>query len=263
MKFIKLFSAGQDFIILSDSSDIDSLNTEDIIMLCDRQKGIGAQGILSFCQKNAKTSQIRGFLQNGEVMQDFSTASVCAAFALFSEKRLTHQEFSAENHAFFTVSESFSEKSGTIYCDMGKADFNLKYPAEERKTQLGNRILTLTAAQLHALHTLHFSECKDKLNLSYLGEKVSVNSLFQKKADLILAEEREDSIDIDYYGKAFTTPSLSSFGFTALCACKTGRAEYDKEIKITHKSNEAYAVCKKDGNIMMRCEVREVFRGEI
>lgn len=263
MKFIKLFAAGQDYIILKDCSALDYLTADDIKMLCDRQKGIGAEGILSFYQNNAKISQIRGFLQNGKTMRDFSTASVCAAFTLFSEKRLTHQEFSAENHTVFTVSEHFSEKSGTVFCDMGKADFNLKYPASERKTQLGNRILTLTAAKLHSLHTLHFSECKDKLNLSYLGEKVSSNSLFQKKADLILAEEREVCFDIDYYGKDFSSPPLSAYGFTALCACKTERADYDTEIKITHKDSEAYAVCKKNGSIMMRCAVREIFRGKI
>lgn len=266
MNFIKLFTAGRDYIFLNDKNAFDKINYTDAVGLCDRKKGIGADGIFALLQKDGKNSQIKGFWCNGEIMQDFSAASICAAFVLLCEKNIKAHTFSCENRSFFTVSDRLSDNEALVSCDMGKGEFRLKYPAIKRKTQLGNRILTLTAVKLHGIHTVHFSECKDMLNLSYLGEKVSRSSLFEKSADLMLCQKNGDNLlEIDYYENStgYPYPVPSAFSAAALCACKTGESEYDEEIRIKCKDSEVFVVCKENDDTALQCGVRKIFAGEL
>ncbi len=266
MDFTKIFAAGQDYIFLPDRKAHETMDSSAIKLLCDRKKGIGADGIFTFWQTDDKTSQIKGFCQNGEIMQDLSTASICAAFVLFSEESIATHKFQCHDGEIFTVAERVSGDEILISCDTGKGNFDLTYPAVQRKTQLGNRILTLTALELHGIHTVHFSECKDSLNLGYLGERVSECSLFKKRADFIVAQKNEEnSFDMNYYGnkKGFSSPALSCFAAMALAACKTENARYDKEIKINCNSSEIFAACKESGDTAVQCTARKVFEGKI
>lgn len=266
MKFVKLFAAGQDYIFLSGDNAFDIIENIDVRRLCDRKKGIGADGIAAIRQNSAKMSQITGFCQNGEIMRDFSTASICAAFMLLSEKSITTQAFQSKNGEIFTVSDGFSDKDVTVTCDFGRGEFELKYPAIQRKTQLGNRILTLTAVELHGIHTVHFSECKDNLNLTYLGEQVTNCSLFQKQADLIIAQKNKEScFDMNYYENktGYSYPALSCFASMALAACKTKNARYDEEIKISCNGYAAYVICKENGDSAVQCSVQKIYEGSL
>lgn len=266
MNFVKLFAAGRDYIFLNDKNAFEIIKGADAVGLCDRKKGIGADGIFSLLQKDGKNSQIKGFWYNGEIMQDFSAASICAAFVLLCEKNIKAHTFSGENGEFFIVSDRLSDNEALVSCDMGKGEFNLKYPAIKRKTQLGNRILTLTAVKLHGIHTVHFSECKDMLDLIYLGEKVSRNSLFEKRADFVLCQKNgTDLFEIDYYenNTGYRYPVLSAFTAAALCACKTGEAEYNEEIRISCKDSDAFVVCKENNEAILQCTVRKVFEGKL
>ncbi|MBR3766974.1 MAG: hypothetical protein IKL10_01875 [Clostridia bacterium] len=266
MKFNKFFCAGKDYIFLSEENSFSEIEKLDIRLLCDRQRGIGADGIFALKQNNSKNSQIRGFLQNGEIMRDYSTASICAAFAINSNESFGECVFSCENNEFFTLFSDSGGKNPLVSCDLGKGNFDIRHPAIMRKTEIGNRILTLTALELHGIHTVHFSENKDNLDTEYFGSRISVNSLFGKKADFIIAQRfSKNSFDINYYENKTGNPrpTVSAFAATALAACKTGKANYNEEMRVTCNNNTVYVFCREDNSVVIQCTATRIFEGEI
>ena len=263
MKFTKYYLSGYDLIFIENEKDFYRLNKDSAKLMCDRSRGVGAEGIFTIKQKEGKMHQIEGFCKNGESMRDFSSASICASFVQFLRGEACRCLSGDEKSSFFTVFESSAGNTANVCCDMGCGDFKLKYPAVDRKTQLGNRILTLTAVNLHGIHTVHFSEDKNRLNLFYLGERTSENSLFEKRADLTLAQQVEyNQFCIDYYNKDGFHPSHSVFASVALCACKTDRCKFNEEIEISVGQEKVFAVCEENGRVIVQCEVQKVYSGE-
>lgn len=263
MKFTKYYSSGQDLIYIEDQKAFDCLKNNGAKAMCNRLCGAGAEAIFTISKKQDKTSQIRGFCKNGEIMRDLSSASICAAFALFTNTGDMRIAFHNESSQFFTVHNENNSDIITVCGDMGKGDFNLRHPAINRRTQLGNRIITLSAVNFYGIHTVHFSDCIDSLNLSYLGEWTSQCSLFGKQADLTLAQQKgHNRFIISHFNKHGFLPSVSVLGSVALCACKTGLTAYNEEIIISVNNEDIFIVCERNENVTIQTQVRRVFSGD-
>lgn len=263
MKFIKLLVAGKDYIYIPDNKDFGTLQRKELIRLCDRRKGIGADGIVTFIKTSSKTAQIKGFLQNGKDMPDISSASLCTIFSNIFKDNTTECLNNSENKEKITLLQDKNRSDELISCDMGKA---LPCTYCEKKTELGNRILTLTALNFHGTHTVHFSECADLLSINYFGKKISENSLFHKKADFTTAEKTEkNTFRLIHYenSTASPLPALSVFGTVALAAAMTGRANYNEEIKLICNTDTVYAFCKEDGSAVLQCKAEKIFEGYV
>lgn len=264
MNFIKYSTAGKDYIYLTDEKANRNISELDIKTLCDRHNGIGADGIFAVYQKSPKNGIITGFAQNGELLHDHSSASICAAFALNSTKSFKEQEFTYQNRDIFTVISDFYTSSPLITADLKKAADNAFSDYISRRTELGNRILTLTAIDLHSLYAVHFTENKASLDIGYLGQKLSSNSQFNKKAGLILAQKTDkNTFEIDYYENKSGNPRpvISAFAATALAACRTENAVYGEEIKVSCNNSQVFIYCKEDGSAVTQCTAKRIFSG--
>ncbi len=263
MKFLKILVAGKDYIYIPDYEDFDTLSKEEKIRLCNRQQGIGADGIITFIKTSPKTAQIKGFLQNGKHMPDISSASLSAIFGNVFKNNTIECLKNSKNKEKITLLQDKNSFYDLISCDMGPSA-----PCTycNKKTELGNRILTLTALKYHGTHTVHFSECAHLLDINYFGEKISANSLFHKQADFTIAEKTDDSTFRLIHSENSTGspfPTLAVFGTVALAAAMTGRANYNEEIKLLCNTDTVYAFCKEDGSAVLQCKAQKIFGGYI
>ncbi len=266
MDFTKYHISGRDYIFIPDGNDFGRLSEADIIRLCDRQKGVGADGIFTFHQNNPKTGHLRGFCKNGNIMRDFSSVSICAVFEAFLTANIAEYSFLSENGHKITVNTAFSEKNPIFFCtiDIPPADGIFKETG--RKTEIGNRILTITPVDIAGIYAVHFTECRDKLNIHYLGQHISSNSLFRKEANLILAQKNgEHSFEISFYENSTgcSRPDLSAFAGTALAACKNGVCNFKDAISVSCNNNTLEVICHSPESITVKCTCEKVFTGRI
>lgn len=263
MKFIKLLVAGKDYIYIPDQKSFCGLSGKEIIRLCNRQKGIGADGIITFIKTSSKTVQIKGFHQNGKDMLDISSASLCTVFDdIFKNNTIECSRNSKKNEKI-TLLQDKNDFDGLFSCDMGPS---AACTYREKKTEAGNRIITLTAQKLHGIHTVHFSECADLLDINYFGKNISENSLFHKKADFTIAEKTgKNTFRLIHYENSTASPfpTLAVFASAALSAVITGRANYNEEIKLMCNTDTVYAFCKKNGSAVLQCKAEKIFEGYI
>lgn len=265
MNFTKYHIAGKDYLFFADITSFNNLSETDIKALCDRHKGVGADGIFTFQQNCHKNSNISGFLQNGEIMRDFFSASVCAFFALFSDTPTATHTFLTPKGENLTVKSIVSGEKHRFLLILKTTSPSQIFKEALRKTEIGNRILTITPVYLHGANAVHFSPCKEKLDIAYLGKHLSSNSLFGKQVNTILAQQTEDNtFDIDFYENrtGCPRPTIAAYSAAALAACKTGLSEYGQKIRVTYNENSVTVICPSETEIMAECEAAEIFQGK-
>ncbi len=266
MHFVKYHISGKDYIYCPDKNAFEKLTENSIKKICHRHKGVGADGIFTFYQNSPKTSIIRGFGQNGECMQNFSSASVCALFELFLTADVTEHTFLSENGCKFAVKTGISDSQPVFFCSLTSASADGIFGTPSRKTEIGNRILSVTPVDLHGIYTVHFTECRDKLDIDYLGQHISKHSLFRKAGNLILAEYTDkDALEISFYENTTgcPRPEISAFAATALAACRNKSLNYGDRVKISCNGSTAFVTCEADNHITAECTCQKVFEGEI
>ncbi len=266
MNFTKYHIAGKDYIYCPDKSDFGNLTENSILSICDRFRGIGADGIFSFYQNSSKTSIIKGFSKNGECMRDFSSASICTLFELFLTTDITEHTFLSENGQKITAKSDISKENNLFSCTIEAHTADGIFRETNRKTEIGNRILTITPVHLHGIYTVHFTDCPKMLNIDYLGQHISKNSLFRKKANLILAENTDvNSFEFSFYenNTGCPRPAISAFGAVGLAACRNAICNYGDEISVTCNGNTVKVICNSPDSVTIKCTCERVFEGKI
>lgn len=260
MNFTKYFIAGKDYILLRSLEGHLHADIKKASALCDRHQGVGADGIFSFWQNGDKIVQISGLLNNGQIMRDFSSASICACFDRFSESHAADITFTTKNEVISEIKCDFSGNIPRIFYRIPSVPGSAACGHINRRTEIGNRILTVTSACFSGLHGVHFSDCRQSLDINYLGRHFSRNSLFCKKADFIIAQKTDcNTYEIDFYenGTGCPRPTLSVFVATTLAAIKTGRQKFHDEINVISGENKVSLICHSETEAEISCEIRK------
>ncbi|MBE6717358.1 MAG: hypothetical protein E7573_10620 [Ruminococcaceae bacterium] len=266
MQFMKLISAGRDIIFIENEKEFLSLSSEAKKRLCDRIKGVGAAEIFGIREMCPKTARIDVFDKNGQYSCDGSTASICAVLGLNLIKRRNEAEMHCRNGSFFVMLNDINGKKYNVSCALGKPGKIDLQDITERRTELGNRILTLTHVHTSSDYAVHFSSCPDKLDIEYLSEKTRINSLFHKKARLLIAEEGVDNSFVlkkPWEDGEYVYPAVGAFAAVGVAACKTERSRFSEEIKVSCGGHDVYVFVKNDMSCSVHTTAEFVFCGEI
>lgn len=266
MHFTKYHISGKDYIYCPEKNDFEKLTKNTITGICNRHSGVGADGIFTFYQNSSKTSIIKGFNQSGECMRNYSSAAICALFELFLTAGVTEHTFLSENGSKFAVKTDNSASPPAFFCKLTSALSDGIFGTKAEKTEIGNRILTVTPVNLHGIYAVHFTECSSKLDISYLGQHISKHSLFKKSGNLILAEKTDkNSLNISFYenGTGCPRPEISAFAATALAACRNKSLNYGEEADVSCNGNAVFITCETQDTVTIRCTCKRAFEGEI
>lgn len=266
MHFYKMSACGQDYIFIDNEKDFKGLTKETVKLLCDRVCGIGATGIFTICENGAKNTQISAFDENGEIIRDFSTASICAALGIKITKGAAAAEISCRNERYFTYISRVDREKYLVSCDIGNCRLLLNDGKIQRKTELGNRILTLTPISTTADYAVHFSGCVNSLNRKYLSEKTSALSLFGGKTSLLLCEEQEknsiEMLPMYEYGKD-VSPYAGAYAAAGVAACVNGKCDFKEEIYVSCKDYGGFVIVEDDLCVTLHFNASIAYEGNI
>ena len=266
MHFYKMAVLGQDYIFLNEKGSVEKLKKEDIKRLCDRHNGIGADGIFGIVEKCSKNVRIRAFGFDGELLPDCSSAAICASFGLKMSHGVDCMEICCEKSNFFALNCDIGKGISSVSCDIKNSFFEGKNDITERKTELGNRILTLTGVFTSGIYAIHFSSCPENLDRKYLSEKTESHALFDKQAKLVICSEADENhIEMQsvlMHGIEIA-PFAGAYCATAIAMVRTGRCKSGAEIKISYGEETAFVYAENRNHAVITCDVKMIYKGEI
>ena len=125
MKFAKMHGCGNDFIIFNEMNNQSFISAEQIKRLCNRQYGIGADGVLIISPSDVADIKMRIINADGTEAEMCGNGIRCIARFAYDNDILKREKFKIETGAGIKQIELILHKDQNIIVkvDMGKAEF--------------------------------------------------------------------------------------------------------------------------------------------
>lgn len=208
MKFVKMEGLGNDFIVTHGLTDEEYNNAVNKIpLLCDRRKGIGADGVIFILPYETENADYRMSFFNSDGGEAEMCGNGIRCFALYlNEMGLSGKKiFSIETRAGIIKTERAGDN---IRVDMGAPVLDAgKIPTKKKDGQvimepipIENREFRITAVSMGNPHAVIYADqLTDDLILGY-GPKLESHPFFPKKANIeFIKVLSDDEIEMRVY----------------------------------------------------------------
>ena len=201
MKFAKMEGLGNDFIITHNCPEEEVYTiVKNIPNLCDRRKGIGADGIIFVLSTTAENSdfRMRIFNSDGSEAEMCGNGIRCFTVYLHEMNISRKQSFAIETNAGIIRTE-FHEKK--IRVDMGNPELKAELIPTSKSNQMvimepisiGDREFKITAVSMGNPHSIiYVDEITDDLVINY-GSKIESHSFFPNRVNVEFIKVLSDS----------------------------------------------------------------------
>ncbi len=256
---------GNDFVVIDNFNGRIKLAKEEIVLLCDRHKGIGGDGLILVESSEKDLDCFMNYYNaDGGEAEMCGNGIRCAAKFLKNDYLKNQDTFSIETRA--GIKKIACEKDGTFSVNMGKPVF-MHQDFPDRKTSLEG--LELDFVSMGNPHAVALVDDLKSFDLEKIGPKIERDSHFPNKINLELVEKKN--------GKKYKVLVWErGCGMTLACgtgACavyaimqktrSTGSGQAKKEITIELPGGELFIKENKAGEIILRGEAESVYKGEV
>jgi diaminopimelate epimerase len=209
INFNKYHGAGNDFIMINNlDRSISSLTPEDISLYCDRNFGVGADGIILLEPSVTADCFMNYYNSDGTTAQMCGNGARCTAKFYLKETGKDIKEINLETRA--GIKNIKVNGDDTYSVDMGAPIFESPdFPAETLKLE-GFDFNCVSMGNPHAVAIVGDLE---KIDLKTIGPKIENDSHFPNKINVEFVEKISD----DYY-----KVKVWERGCGATLACGTG-----------------------------------------
>lgn len=269
--FFKYHALGNDYIII-DPSFFDRSMEEDIIkLICDRNKGIGSDGILYGPLKDRdNVISVRIFNPDGSEAEKSGNGLRIFARYLKDAKYVVDDSFSISTMGGKVSVNIVDPQASVISIDMGKLSFQsqdipvLGAPREvvEEELEIMGKKYKITAATIGNPHCVIFREELSKDEAIGLGPFFENHPSFPNKTNVQFVKVlNRNTIQMEIWerGAGYTLASGSSSCAVAGAAHKTGRCDRNVEVRMPGGSLEIEI--KSDWSVQMTGSVSGVCYG--
>ncbi len=260
IEFTKMHGIGNDFIVIDNFNGRIKLSEEQIVLLCDRHKGIGADGLILVESSTNGADCFMNYYNS-----DGSGETICGNGTRCTAKFLKNFYLKDRDTLLIGtgagIKKVICEEDGTFSVNMGNPVFS--------HSDFPNKKINLEGMELDFVsvgnpHAIAFVEDLSIFDLEKIGPKIENNEQFPNKINFELVEKKDD--------KKFKA-IVWERGCGATLACGTGacaiyaiiQKQGSKELEITIElpGGELFISQNEDGEIIMRGEARSTFSGEI
>jgi diaminopimelate epimerase len=266
-KFYKYHGAGNDFILINNIDGKTILSKKQIVSLCDRHKGIGADGLI-FLESSkevdsASSPQAYCFMNyynsDGTQAEMCGNGVRCAARFFLDQTKSKLRELLIDTRS--GVKKIICNKDGSFSVNMGTPVF-----AHE---DFPNKPLIFEGVEFNFVsignpHAVGFVKNVSAVDISRVGPKIERDSHFPNKINAEFVEK---------VSGAFFRVRVWERGCGETLACGTGASAVYAILKKDNKNlgeitlefagGNLYLSENKEGEIILRGEAEFVFKGEI
>ncbi len=273
--FVKSHGLGNDYIVM-DANNIEfTLDAPTIQSLCDRNYGIGSDGILLLTGSKEGIFSLKIFNPDGSEAEKSGNGLRIFSKFLYEHKYTTDKTIIIDTPSGIVHSYIETDQKGRVRfvtVEMGKVTFKseeipVEGPPREvvgEELRINGEILNFTAVSIGNPHCVIFREELDEAYVKKLGPIIENHPLFPNRINVQFAkivDKNKIEALIWERGAGYTLASGSSSCAIAAAAVKNGLSQ--RNVTISMPGGELEITVEPDWSIKMRGEVREVFTGQI
>lgn len=215
-RFAKYEGLGNDFVVIE--GEPDSVTTSDAIRLCDRRRGIGADGVLVVSQHPELDARMRVINADGSIPEMCGNGIRCVALHLAIDRDVDHTTLTIATDAGpRTCVVDRKGDRASVRVDMGRVRFE-----GDREIDVGGERVKLAIGDAGNPHAISFGEFSDA-RIDALGPRIATHEGFPAGTNVEFATIRDGGIDLVVWERGV--------GRTLACgtgACATAVAAFAK-----------------------------------
>lgn len=254
--FEKWEGTGNDFVLV----EAPLLSPDRVRALCDRRRGIGADGVLTIGGTAEEPSMIV-VNADGSRPEMCGNGLRCVAGWLASRGRIPENEWTtvatdAGPRPVLVTAASSTTDALSVAIRMGKASFqpDLVFPFRDRA-------LTFRRASMGNPHAVCFDAWREEFEA--LGDSVATSVAGGVNAELVRGEGKRFEVLVWERGVGPTLACGTGACAVAAVACRDGRAPFGEPIVVELPGGPLEIVVADDYEVTMRGPARRVFAGRI
>lgn len=273
-EFVKSHGLGNDYFVLDGSRISFGLTPAAIRLLCDRNYGIGSDGILLLVPSARADFGLRILNPDGSEAEKSGNGLRIFAKYLYEHGRTDKKEFKIDTPGG-VVSAELEVKDGRVpfvTVEMGTATFDsrlIPVTGDEREVvneemRIEGEVLRFTAVSVGNPHCVVFTEKLDEGYTRLLGPLIETAALFPNRTNVQFARVLPgDRVEIMIWerGAGYTLASGSSSCAVAAACVKNGFT--GRTVTVSMPGGELGIEIREDWSIKMRGAVEEVAHGTL
>ena len=273
-RFVKSHGLGNDYVVL-DEAEIDfELGPAAAALICDRNYGVGSDGILLLVPSDRGDFGLRILNPDGSEAEKSGNGLRIFAKYLYERGRASGRKFSIDTPGGLVAAEVETEGESVrrVTVEMGRATFACaEIPvAVEKSEAVGERLalssgeIEFTAVSVGNPHCVIFTGELEEEFVRRLGPEIENHPVFPNRTNVQFARVLSPgsvSILIWERGAGYTLASGSSSCAVAAACVRSGLT--DRSVEVSMPGGRLDITVGDDWSIAMSGEVEEVFSGTL
>jgi diaminopimelate epimerase len=260
--FTKMHGLGNDFVVVDNFNGRIILSKKQISFLCDRHRGIGADGlILVESGKEDADCFMNYYNSNGSEAEMCGNGIRCVARFLKDYYLKFNNSFKIKTKDDIKEVIIEEDDDNTFSVNMGKPFF---YSGDFPEKGLEIEGFSLDFVSMGNPHAVAFVDDMSIYDLSQVGPIIENNSNFPNKINFEIVEKKnKKEFSVKVWERGCGITSACGTGACAVYALARKNRNADKNVIISLPGGKLYLSENIDGEIIMRGEAINVFSGII
>ena len=255
IEFTKMHGLGNDFVVINNMNGRISLSQKQIVFLCDRHKGIGADGVILVEKSDEADCFMNYYNSDGSIVEMCGNGVRCVAKFLKDNILKSKDEFKIDTRA--GIKEIKLLDDGNFSVNMGKPVFSHSdFPQQPLELEG----LLFNFVSVGNPHAISFVKDVNAYEIQIIGPKVENNSNFPNKINVHLVEEiSKGEFKVKIWERGCGVTLASGTSSCAIYAVARKHRNADKEIVMQLPGGRLFISENEEGEIIMRGPAESVF----
>lgn len=276
MKFSKMHGIGNDYIYVNCFEEKVSEPEKVSVVLSDRHKGIGSDGLVLIMPSEIADFRMRIFNADGSEAMMCGNATRCIGKYVYDMGLTDKTEVTLETNSGIKYLKLFLSdgKVDMVTVDMGKAilvprDIPVDSDLESFVSQpleVGGKEYKVTCVSMGNPHAVIFTEGIDALELEKIGPLFENHKLFPDRINTEFVEVIDShtlKMRVWERGSGETFACGTGTCATVVAAVLNGICPKDEEVLVHLRGGDLRIIWKNDGTVLMTGSAEYVFEGNV
>ncbi|MBR6967362.1 MAG: diaminopimelate epimerase [Ruminococcus sp.] len=276
MRFSKMHGIGNDYIYVNCFEETVSEPEKVSVVLSDRHKGIGSDGLVLIMPSDKADFRMRIFNADGSEAMMCGNATRCIGKYVYDTGLTDKTDITLETNSGIKYLKLYlkDDKVDSVTVDMGKAvlvpgDIPVNSDKERfisEPVEVCGRTWKITSVSMGNPHAVIFTEGVAELDLEKIGPCFENHSLFPNRVNTEFAEVIDShtlNMRVWERGSGETFACGTGTCATVVAAVLNGICRYDEEVLVHLRGGDLRITYKSDGTVLMTGPAEYVFEGTV